>query len=1642
MASYNNNIAGRGGASDGDMTGSGGLDSILAQLRRQSNQESPTSQQTPDLLSHFHPYHHQGNQPYFNQHPPDSPMEEAYQSSLDLPPAPTPPAGPGMFGASQPPTMLLRAAQNNADRTANLLNLLKFSGGQGAQSGLSQSTSTQAQEEESSPREPLVRHASGNTAPNMIHAPAPAAADPSGLLAALMKGHLQPEPAPKPEPQAVTSTWSSSAPSENTQQYLLNLLNRPKPSQSDAVSSEATKPMTLTPQSTAESVNDHLKEYPSLERALAEARKDPPPSVPSVPSVPTSSFDFQPKDSGSPQMKFELSSHSSRGGTPSKSNMFSYNNPFDDLAASSPLNQTPKSSTTPAGTSAVGQAVAVPIQILKKPVASHLPQNVPGDKRLGSSRSPIDSPKHTRRKLDATTSHAGDDGIVRHTPPQDEPTDDDYAHEKAKETVAEAVSDLAAKADRQAKEAVARAEQEQVQAKIAREIEDMVTAQSEQEFEESAHAAAQDIKKELDREENQEVLESTLQPDIAKAVRDIVDEAAQGPVADSWESAEADEIVVIEETTSPVKVYNFPMKPWISISLQEMDKENDIRPVFRDEAILDIARLKKDFDQMDRNLVAASESYMAYGMSKAGGLRVIRQDDGRDAKLFTDTKDRIFNLAISSTPPDQNLPHKEGIIGTGISGTVYWVQIKDGDKDHLEDTHPEQYGFALPPVSSHEGDAPGGVLKTRARASTVHPEFFAVGRGKTINIIWPSFILQNNLIKPGHDRVVDTEKLAKECSLKINTGKAGKDFTFSQDDTVVVSLDKSGRVKFWDVRDLTAAKEGSELHNPMPAQTSLEVKEPLLTLTTTPEGEKAWPTSVLLLDKFRPYQKRGALRYMIVGMKQNHTLQLWDLALGKPVQEFNLPHSKESDAVCSVAYHPASGMIVVGHPTRNSIYFLHLSAPKYTMKNLSQVDYIQRLVAQDSSIPQPESTAVISGMREYSFANKGVLRSLHLLQNPSSSSDSDEPTLFELYAMHSKGVACIMIKQAELGWTKDNKVMAPVDAEKAGVVKITKLKTPPPAVHPTESHGVSAETPSQIRLAIRSKDKENVLSASQEDVTISARKVADRSTSPTKSKEPKEEDTAPAQPPATPAEKPEKKSRKKKAAAAAAAAAAAQAESNGSSNSPRVAPVTPRKDAERISLASQGSSSFSQEAIESRINTMENRITLNLGKAFRGEIDDLRKKMDEDLRGRDAIFEKRQGQLLEMVSQVLNDNTQLVLTKIIHEEFEASVSPVIRDLVTKAVADQLSGKFNSAISSSVQKEMQKLLPNAISQALQKPDVAKSMTDRVVPSMVRQVDEQLVKVLNSQIIPAFTSVATQAAQRVGNDVHRQASEEIARLERIQRADSNKIDQLVALTTRLSDTISTMASAQSQFQGEFLKFQAQAMQPPQPQPQPHVPRSIGHGSQGSGAFNSPQAHSTHMTVGPTSSISQAPSQPQPSNYGPPPSQVVHQPMTKENRERLEMEQAIDDIDAAMANGLYEEAMMKWLQSGSRKEEEIFKRCLIKYNPAFVRELNPLLLLSVAATISADIEGALLREKLAWIELVLITFSNLMSTTDNQVREVTPKIMGIIKSRLESLFMRITNAAPGDPILKNLASMIQLTNRINSDVQMLGGSHPSPY
>ncbi|KAI2611611.1 uncharacterized protein GGS25DRAFT_519920 [Hypoxylon fragiforme] len=1582
---------------------------MLARMQAQRNaQNVDDSGISHDLLSRFASYSNQGTlnaQDFYGRSAVQSPL-----TGLDEfpPPAPTPPSN--NFSHSHHPTGPVGLGpigsmpsntntSHKGDQSTNLLNLLKFSG-QNTQAPSHPSPLGHDAEVSSFDAPSNLSHPNN---PPPIHAPVPMPADPQGLLATLMKGNMQNESSrAEPQASAAQPTWNEGPPPADTQAYLLNLLHRPKPAQNDqpASANGESKPPTLTPQSANDTLVDHAREY-IRHKGYPESASNEATPMP---------FRFGAKDRGdSPSAKFEYhspTSQASRHGS-LRSAKFDYTNPIDDFGTGSPHHATSKNS-TPGASGPIGQMptelpAATSFKVPKKsPSAASSPGFLQDHKRLSSQRSPGASPEHFRRKIDDSPHSFAEKENVPPTTTGFEP-----GKEKTTETVSEAITGLAEQADKEAQEAIQRAEKEEVRARISAELDLMMRAETDAEFQDSAEIVAKDIKKELDKKENAHVLEDTYPPVVAQAIRDIVDDAAHGPVADSWESAEADEIIVIEESSSPVKVYNFPMKPWISITMQETE---DSRPLFRDEAILDIARLKKEFDQIDRNLIAASESYMVYGMSKAGGLRVIRQDDGKDAKLFTDTRDRIFNVAISSTSPDLNMTPKESIIGTGISGTVYYVQLRNGDKDHLDDAHPEQYGFALPPVTiSHEGGGDnGGVLKTRARTSSAHPDFFAVGRGKTINIIWPSYVMQNNMFKPGHDRVVDTERLYKECSLRISTGKAGKDFTFSQDDTTIVSLDKSGRVKFWDVRDLTAVDENSDSRSPIPAYTSLEVKDPLMTLNTTPEGEKAWPTSVLLLDKQRPYQKGLALRYMIVGMKQNHTLQLWDLALGKPVQEFNLPHAKESDPVCSVMYHPPSGMIIVGHPTRNSIYFLHLSAPKYTIKGLSQVDYIQKLVVKDSSIQEPDSTAVISGVREYSFANKGVLRSVDILGNPAANSDTDEQALFELYAMHSKGVTGIVVKQSELGWSKENKVLNGVDAAEAGLVKISKLKELPSALVSEPQAADDLSLPVRLR-SVKETPPPQVSSAPS--VQEPTRKGGDNTTP---AGQPERKEAAPV----TPMDKSEKKTRRKREKTAAAEKLAVEnTQSNGSSHSPRI----DTKHAETKSSAPSLQPVMSQESIQSTVKQIVSSLGEKLSGVLTGEFKDHRGIVDTEFRLRDDKFFKSQQILLDKVSDVLDENVQAVLTRTISDQFEMNVVPVLSSLITKTISEQIDGKMIGRVSHAIQNQMQKLIPNAVNQALQKPELTKAISDKVANTVALDLEKSLQQSLVATLSPIINDTAVTASRSIVEEIQDRHAEQLAELEQQHLADSNKIDQLTLLVTRLSESITAMSNTQAQIQDALHKMQqAQQQSPrdraPAAQPQPAQSHRAPSLQSQPYSFDSPQAGSLQMVPAP-----QANSNTRDSSG-----------MREASHARTaEVQHMIAAVASAIERGEFEAGLIRWIQDG--REPEVFNEYLAKLNPRFLHRLPSLVSLSVASVIAEQFQGPFLREKLDWVETVLHILHNALPQIDPQVRAVVPNLMRSYVERFEQLYTQIASRAPSDPLLSRLSSMSTLANQIRDGVRI---------
>ncbi|KAI9053863.1 hypothetical protein LZ554_002810 [Drepanopeziza brunnea f. sp. 'monogermtubi'] len=1529
-----------------------GLDSLLAQLRQQNK---------PVQLEPSYSYYANGNNNNYFGHPGSAAaqqqQQQSYQPASVSSPIPTPPVG----GNQQPhhPSVVMSPIENpahhyqrtpapvgvssNADRTSSLLNLLKFS---------------QASTDTPTPAAPIGTPLSPTRDVSATYA-GPGSASSHGrgdseLLAALMGAQArtsqQASPQFTPSLQRHQSTFgSTSPPAVDTQNYLLSLLNQPKPSQSDATS-QFKPAKVMTPPSKASSQDD----VDELAQALEE-----------------SAINFNTMGSAATEGIASLAKENTREPTPKNApSLFTYVNPFEQLAASSPRNRTPKIAS--ADSPSLGSSK---IQILRR-------QEPSDHKRKNEGTSGTSSPAHLRQKMEPSPQTSS---------PSPAPLPDGRTPVEAligigaveKTSVHATLSKVGDQADKEVQEAITHAENAEGQASIERDLRDMLAATTEKEFEMTAQNAAAAIKQELEKEEFSGALDSLPTP-LAEEVKSIIDEAAHGHIADSWESADAEDNLAKEEDDVVVKVFNFPMKPWSGITIKE---SVEARPNFRDEAVMDVARLKKEFDQVDRTLVTASNNYIVYGMSSKGGVRIIRQDDGKDAKIFIDAHDRIFSVVTSASSAEQ----KECVIGTGISGTVYWALIKDGEIDHIED-NPELYGFALPPIQSSDSETPGGVLKTRARKSSSHPEFFAVGRGKFIHVVWPSIILKQSLLKNGKDRVVDVEKYLSKQSLKVNTGKAGKDFTFSEDDTIIVSLDKAGRVKFWDVRSLTSADIGA--HPSRPQQ--IEIKEPLLTFTTIPASEKSWPTSVLFVDKLRPYQRGGALRYLIVGMKQNHTLQLWDLALAKPVQEIHLPHSKESDAVCSVLYHAATGMIVVGHPTRNSIYFLHLSAPKYNLpKSITQAEYMEKLVAADSSLPKPESTAVISGMREYSFANKGILRSLDILQTPNSAAakNSEPASLFELYAMHSKGVTCLTIKQADLGWTSDNKVISPIDAKATGVITIETLKDLTPPVAP-EVMDPAPHATAPTRIVPRPTPKEPSIKDSPKKVhpgessTVAAKAEA---------KAEKKDQNANSGLASVNSEKSEKKKRRKGASDPAPADA-------GPSSKPIV--LDPSSHARNGALSSKANANpessaaavVSQELSDATLKNIEARVSGEVKKGFGESLDSLYKNIRDDRRAQGAVFEAKQDAMLRLVSSTLGENMETTLSRKINEGFQQFVIPAVAEASQKALNEKQLGLALSA----QLKEFQKMVAES---------VTKSVASAVTPLREDIADLHRRNVDTTNAIKQLSAVIKQQ-----NDARKQQSQaESVKIEQLtqlvtaqqndakkqqSQADSVKIEQLTQLVAGLTATISSMAEAQTDFQAQFLKVQEQAAADRRQLTLQEGSASTGTG----GRAPSISRPSTSQTV-----------------------HTVHNPVVEKTAAEKEYETVLSNINTAMQAGNFDHAVVQWLQT--RQEQVFYRKYFVSFDPEFLQGLSPLLLLSLGATISLDFSGDLLPERISWMETIVSSFQAHINagTIDPQVRDLVPKIMGIYVQRLEHLFMRISQVAAHDPLLKRLSLLVVAANRV---------------
>jgi WD40 repeat protein len=1347
-----------------------GLEGLLANLRRQATQ-SPLQQQQPPPQQQQHTQQHQQQAPpvppmYMHsppppmdsvQHPPFHPFPYPQQYSADSPvysPMQQPQAGtpgftsvpengfPGFYQpppmqapetakqqsyaiptASQPPFSLPMSPPSGGGpgeaRTASLLSLLKFSQAVPPPGGPSEQM-PQSQQGVPTPPRPAVNSPLPMPMPQSQVPPHNRSISASDLVATLFG----------PPSASKENLATSSANTSPVQQRMSShqLPQRSATAESVPQTKAPVNPQDLVfqllgrtkPVQEEQNLIQSQEALPTQEPQGEASSQRPSATSSSMPPPPPNYTDGPTRASPIP---VEGPSPSQ---TPSKG-LFTYVNPFEQLSATSPRNRTPKSATPGPGavtrksTLGLNEMRAEDFPLPGSHPVSPAPSVPPAPVEAEAAReaSTLDQVRDREQRLMEQLGHHAEEYV-----PPPKPTVEEEAPAKQKELQPEPSHEQP------------EPEQPRENVEPTPEVEQRPAGES---------------------------------PAISEAPRKEAGEEEE----DGYESA---------PESQPIEVYNFPMKPFSSITIVPSAVK---RPKYPSSKISDVARMTRTFDQLDRNLIASSQGYIVYALSKSngrGGIRIIRQYDGKDRVLMKDSTDRTFNVTIG---------RKERVLGTGVSGAVVWVDLEE---DFGTDSWDSMFVF---PPSEEQGQS-NGVLKSRARKTSRHPDCFAIGRGKTISIIHAP--TARAYADGRKNNVVASKKYLADHTRMIDTGKASKDFAFSDDDSVIISIDKAGKLKLWDVQGLLDFSDSDSYdvaQKAFPPRPPMIHTNPTLVFSAVAAGESYRATSVMFLDKFRPYLKCLALRYVIVGMKQNHTLQLWDLALGRPVQEINFPQESETDALCSVAYHPLSGIIVVGNPTRNSICFIHLSAPKYNLPSMSQAQYIRGLANKDPTIPKPEATAILSGLREYSFASKGQLMSLDILDCESDQQE-DNQVLFELYVAHSKGMTTLSVFKEDLGWEQDNRVKNPIDAVARGVVTLSSLSLPPP---PEREDKSEATNEASLKPTTEKSKSRSVSPAAR---TAEKSDAGEEKTGINGSGKKKKKDKASAT-----------------TSAAAAAASVTDEPKAERAKAKAAAPATP-------SVPSNEPAELNVPAgfLDREVKRIETTVSAEFSKVINRELETLCKifpmhgallrirlislldrRFDDDRRIQQAAGDAKQDAILRLLSSTLTENVEQVISRIVVNNIQGQVVPAIADVAASAVNRTLGESLNRTLSVSLPAELRAIVPEAINRTLSQPELLSRISDSLTRPLTQAVEREFSHCLHSSMIPAFQKLAVETAQKAVIETERKHGETLAALEQIHRADSRKIDQLMATVQQMAEAMSLMAKKQDEFQEQVRQAQAE-------------------------------------------------------------------------------------------------------------------------------------------------------------------------------------------------------------------------------------------
>jgi hypothetical protein len=286
--------------------------------------------------------------------------------------------------------------------------------------------------------------------------------------------------------------------------------------------------------------------------------------------------------------------------------------------------------------------------------------------------------------------------------------------------------------------------------------------------------------------------------------------------------------------------------------------------------------------------------------------------------------------------------------------------------------------------------------------------------------------------------------------------------------------------------------------------------------------------------------------------------------------------------------------------------------------------------------------------------------------------------------------------------------------------------------------------------------------------------------------------------------------------------------------------------------------------------------------------------------------------------------------------------------------------LSTNLKSVLTQQLSKEVPDAVSRAFKQPQLFQSLSDQVAKKIASNFEPMIAASVATVVNPAMSNLT--------NIIERQIGSELRQAHAQRREDAAKIAALTDTVHTCLETIQTMAATQTELQSQVAKL-LEARQAPGPQ---------------RGGEASPV--------------------------------VTRSPPKQKSQEELE----IESITRLMSEGNYEQGTMQWLQSP--RSAALFDAVFVRCDPAYLRQVSPLLALSTGAVVSESL-GRNLTERLVWLNAVFTS----VNPNDAEIRDIIPKIMDVVIQRLTAAYIQLNESTPGSPLLRAISQLVNKCNEM---------------